>query len=358
MSNDHKPDDLESTIRLDSKQAMDPYSEPSPTSIDSIEDVFAGDQKQATEEVYELPEEAIVSTEDSLDLTNLNNEANEISNEFEFNILDEEATETIEASTTENKPIDKNITDDATSTEQSEEPPVVSDTNQNLDNNSASMNIDEKEMINPPVNTAPNPPATTPAKKASSGTSIAMLLIALIALAAGSTGTWVSMSLQAQVDELYNELSAVHNERANYLHELTETQKQLAILKQELNTLQLKHVESVTKIEPKTTIITPAKTSPTVAITPTTPIKEVKPSTKKNTWNVIISSHNSRKKAELEQKSKAIRGLQTHIVAVTVKGKNWYRLVANGFTSKEQAVNFTHKLKKSGITDAWIQRNK
>ena len=358
MSNDNKPKDLENTIRIDTKEITDPYASPNPSSIDNIEDVFSA--SESSDIAYKLPEEAIISPEENVDLNDLNKEVNEISSEFEFNTLDEKAKEEVQTSETESKPIDKKVTEEISNTDKQEAPSSPSTVKQSIEENPDTLPSSKKEQQKSvaPVIPVETVETTTEAKKCSNGISVAMLFISLIALASGFTGAWVSMSLQPQVDSLYTELSAVHNNRSSYLHELTETQKQLAILKQELATLQLKYVASAIETKAKPVITVAVKKALPATITPTTLINEVKSTPHKNTWNVIISSHASIKKAKQQQQSKTISGMQTSIVAVVVKGKNWYRTVAKGFTSKQQAVNFTHKLKEQGIADAWIQRNK
>jgi len=365
MSKDNKPEDLENTIRLDTKQIMDPYANPAPT-IESIEDVFNADHDVANTP-YHLPEEAIVPSEENIDLSDLNKEVNELSNEFEFNILEEPKNEVQkivpEDFPMDNKPVEKEIPEtnnDTTSQEEivTEEAPE-SHKKSTAEKPDLLPTDDKKEITKTAAPASETKEHSTNSNKPSGGINIAMLFISLIALASGFTGAWVSMSLQAQVDSLYTELSAVHNNHSNYLQELTENQKKLAILKQELATLQLKQVTSPSDIKQKTAIIVPVKKALPAAITPTTPIKEIiKPASHKNTWNVIISSHNLLKKAKLEQQNKIISAIQTNIVPAVVKGRNWYRIVATGFADKQQAVSFTHKLKKQGITDAWVQYNK
>jgi len=355
MPKDNKPEDLESTIRLDSKQVMDPYANPAPT-IESIEDVF-GTDNDAANAPYHLPEEAIVSSEGNIDLSGLNKEVNELNNEFEFNILEESKNEI-----SEDKPVEKTVTEKSSNINDKEDTAPKEAPVSNKKTTAEEPHVLPTEAKKEPQDTSTPSSETkeisTNTTKPSSGISIAMLLISLVALAAGFTGAWVSMSLQAQVDSLYTELSTMHNNRSNYLRELTDTQKQLVTLKQELATLQLKEVTSSTNIKQKPAIVVDAQKALPATITPSTPIKEVKPTAHKNTWNVIISSHDSLKKAELEQHSKVMDEIQTTIVPAVVKGHHWYRIVANNFASKEQAVNFTHKLKKQGIADAWVQHNK
>jgi len=197
---------------------------------------------------------------------------------------------------------------------------------------------------------------TSNTEKTSSGNGSAIFM-ALIALVAGGFGVWTSMSSQAQIDSLSTQLNTMQNNYLSNQSELVTIQKELSTLKKESIRLQ-DNAKAPTLPDNKNAIVKPVQSILPVAITPRTPIKEVQPVSLKNTWSVIVSSHDSMKKAKNEQQREAMKGMKTSIVAVVVKGKNWYRIVATGFAEKQQAVAFTHKLKQQGISDAWIRYNK
>jgi len=290
---------------------------------------------------------------------------NELSNEFEDNIQKEKAPQaTIKAE----EPIEEKAITKVEKSSKEEAFPKVEPTENKKDDTPVKATTPptdkkkpETKEVTPP--TVKKQPSASNANKPSNGISVAILAISLIALAAGLTGIWASMSSQSQIDSLSAQLDTMQNNPLNnqagaQQSELIAVQKQLISLKQDVDSLKVKpEITPLTNHVPVEIIKPVAKVSPAV-ITPVTPIKEVKPSLQKNTWNVIISSHDSMKKAKREQQREAIKGMQTSIVAVVVKGSNWYRIVATGFADKQQAVSFAHKLKKQGITDAWIQYNK
>jgi len=380
MSDKDTSEDLERTIRLNPKKVMDPYDDPTPPSVDSIEDLFNGDDFADISDVsFEQPEETTVSALETIDFDHLTKEMNELSHEFDLNALEEG----VKVAVKEDKPIEKK----ASSTTAEETPPKVkeesqvsvkedkpvekktpektSSTKETSPEISAVKNKQDK--ISKPdtdltdkkeVKKAKGPAPIVATKKSSNGITTAMLFISLIALAAGFAGAWTSMSSQSQIDALSTQLNTAQNNALDNQAELITMQAELSSLKQALASLKPNHeTPTLIKSEPAK-VVQPAKKISPATITPITPIKEVKPTLLKNTWNVIISSHNSIKKAKTEQQRESIKGMNTSIVAVVVNGKNWYRIVATGFTDKQQAVNFAKKLKQQGISDAWIQYNK
>jgi len=365
MTKENKPEDLESTIRLDMTKISDPYDTPSSPAVDSIEDIlnaedFSDDSLNIS---YDLPEETIISAEESIDFDDLTKEMNELSNEFEINIQKEKAPQ---APIVENKPIEEKIATKVEKPIKKEPAPKVSPSEykQDVPAKAVTPTADKKKPVAKEASpTAKKQQATSVTSKSSNGISTAMLGISLIALIAGLTGAWTSMSSQSQIDALSAQLNAMQNNSQgsqpdSQQSELIAVQKQLISLKQTVDSLKVKpETAPLTNNAPADIVKPIAKISP-VVITPVTPIKEVKPVLRKNTWNVIISSHDSMKKAKREQQREAVKGMQTSIVPVVVKGNNWYRIVATGFADKQQAVAFTHKLKKQGIADAWIQYNK
>ncbi len=391
MSDKDSSEDIERTIRLNANKVMDPYDNPTPPSVDSIEDLFNSDDFSNTSDAsFELPDEAIVSSPENVDFDDLTKEMNQLSDEFDLNAL-EEVSDNVPAPVKEDKPIEKKVTEKVSSAPTNETAPEtmpvtaiedepaekknaekISSTNQTTSKASAAKNqqdhiskpeIDstDKKEIKKEKEPAPIPiakKAVANTNKPSNGISVAMLFISLIALAAGFTGAWTSMSLQSQIDKLSTQLSAAENTRLDNQAKLITMQAELSSLKQTLADLKLQHeTPALIKSEPAK-VVKPAKKLSPATITPTTPIKEVKPTLLKNTWNVIISSHDSIKKAKSEQQRESIKSMNTSIVPVVVKGKNWYRIVATGFTDKQQAVNFAQKLKQQGISDAWVQYNK
>jgi len=355
-----KKEDLESTVRLETNIIADPYDDPTPPSIDSIEDLFNSDDfADAADVSFDLPEENIISPQGAIDFDDLTKEMNDLSSEFELNILEEEK---VQVAVTEDKPTEKKVTEKVSNTTTKETSPKTATPKAKQDKISEpdTPPTDKKELkkTKEPAPISVTKKTTPHTNKSSNGISTAMLCLSLVALIAGLTGAWTSMSSQSQIDTLSAKLNVIQSNHSNNEPGFTAIQKQLISLKQELATLQLKHATSSLIKNEASNIIKPVKKLSPAVITPITPIKEVKPTLLKNTWNVIISSHDSMKKAKKEQRREAVKGMKTSIVAVVVKGKNWYRIVATGFVDKQQAVNFTHKLKQQGISDAWIQYNK
>ncbi len=345
MSKENNPEDLESTVRLDMREITNPYDDATPPSNDSIEDIFKSTEFSSEPDIsYELPEE-------SISFDDLSKEMNELSNEFEDNLQKEKVPQ---ATVKAEKSIEEKAIPKAEATENKRGTTPVKTTTPSTDKKKTETKSDAPA-------TAKKQPAVSHTSKPSNGINLAILGISLIALVAGVTGLWTSMSSQSQIDALTAQLDSMQNNPLNnqagaQQSELIAVQKQLISLKQDVDSLKVKpkivpltdHVPAVVTHKPIT------KVSPAIV----TPAKEVKPTLQKNTWNVVISSHDSMKKAKREQQREVIKGMQTSIVGVVVKGNNWYRIVATGFTDKQQAVNFAHKLKKQGITDAWVQYNK
>lgn len=372
MPKDNKPEDLESTIRLDMTKIASPYDAEASTDVDSIEDIFNSEEFANEPTIsYDIPEETFISAEENIDFDDLTKEMNELSNEFDHNIQKEKAPQT---AIVEDKPIKEKVATNVEKPIKKEAAPKASpsEDKQGVLTKSATPSTDKKEskpqepkpQESKQKEASPAPKKQQPASaKSSNGIGVAMLGISLIALVAGLTGVWTSMSSQSQIDSLSAQLSAIQsNQQSNQPNsqqsELIAVQKQLISLKQTVDSLKVKpETQPVTSNAPANIVEPVAKISPAV-ITPVTPIKEVKPVLHKNTWNVIISSHDSMKKAKRAQQREAIKGMQTSIVPVVVKGNHWYRIVATNFADKQQAMAFTHKLKKQGIADAWIQYNK
>lgn len=385
MSNKNTPEDMERTVRLDTQKIMDPYGNPTPPSVDSIEDILSAAEFSDTPDIsFEDPEEIIVSPQENIDFDNLTKEMNELSHEFEFNALEEK--EEVPVTAPENKPIEKNVpiaedkpkeatvavtedksekensTEKLSNTNTKETSPKVSEpkAKQGTTSTSEIPPVDKKDVKKKkePAPISATKKINPTANKPSNGITTAMLFISLIALAAGFTGAWSSMSSQSQIDTLTAQLNTLQNNPLNNQPDLSAIQTQLTSLKQALASLKMKHeTPPLMKHEAVNIIKLTKKLSPAV-ITPITPVQEMKPTLPKNTWNVIISSHDSMKKAKKEQQRETIKGMKTSVVAVVVKGKNWYRIVATGFADKQKAISFTHKLKQHGISDAWIQYNK
>jgi len=359
MSKENNPEDLESTIRLDMRKISNPYDDPTPPSVDSIEDILSYEDFSTDPTVsYDISEETIISVEDNIDFDELTKEMNELSNEFDDKT--QETTITVDkpikekVATKVDKPIKEETAPKEMPSEDRPDVPVKPIT--------SSTDTRKVKKAKPPTVKKQQPDSN--ANKPSNGVSMAMLGISLIALIAGLAGAWASMSTQSQIDALSSRINVVQNDLQNYQStnqqsELVAVQKQLISLKQDVDSLKVKRetIPLTNNVPVETTIKPVVKVSPAV-ITPVVPIKEVKPTPQKNTWSVIISSHDSMKKAKREQQREVIKGIQTSIVAVVVKGNNWYRIVATGFADKQQAVSFAHKLKKQGITDAWVQYNK
>jgi len=443
MSNKNTPEDMERTVRLDTQEVLDPYADPIPLSVDSIEDILSAEEFSDTPDIsFEVPEETIISPQEKIDFDDLTKEMNNLSHEFELNALEEKVPATITESkpkevkpavtenkpkeakvavteskpkeakvavteskpkeakvavtenkpkeakvavtenkpkeakvavtenkpkeakiaVTEGKPKEENITEKLSNTATKETFPKVSSSKvqhgTTPSSNTAPTNKKNMTKAKDPAPISTTKKTASPTNKPSKGISAAMLFIPSIALIAGLTGVWASMSSKSHIDTLSAQLNAVESNRLNNQEEFIAIQKQLTSLKRELDSLKVKHKSPALIKSETSNIIQPATKVVPAIITPTTPVQEMKPTLLKNTWNVIVSSHDSMKKAKKEQQREAIKGMKTSIVAVIVKGKNWYRIVATGFTDKQKAITFTHKLKQHGISDAWVQYNK
>ena len=431
MSNKNTPEDMERTVRLDTQEALDPYTDPIPLSVDRIEDILSAEEFSDTPDIsFEVPEETIISPQEKIDFDDLTKEMNDLSHEFELNALEEKVPATITESkpkkvkpavtenkpkeakpavtenkpkeakpavtenkpkeakpavtenkpkeakpavteskpkeakiaVTEGKPKEENITEKLSNTATKETFPKVSSSKvqhgTTPSSNTAPTNKKNMTKAKDPAPISTTKKIASPTNKPSKGISAAMLFISSIALITGLTGVWASMSSKSHIDTLSAQLNAVESNRLNNQEEFIAIQKQLTSLKRELDSLKVKHKSPALIKSETSNIIQPATKVVPAIITPTTAVQEMKPTLLKNTWNVIVSSHDSMKKAKKEQQREAIKGMKTSIVAVIVKGKNWYRIVATGFTDKQKAITFTHKLKQHGISDAWVQYNK
>jgi len=351
MSKENKPEDLEKTIRLDTKEIADPYDNPTPPSVDSIEDILH-DTHDSSNNSFDTSEDISLSPQENFDSHKTDEEVIELGDAFEFNILEAE-TPKDDITTTA---IETKIAGDPSHTPEHEDFPneqAITNNEATKENDDTLSTDDKKEKT--PVTASET---ATHTSKPSSGISFAMLSISLVALVAGFSSAWISMSSQSQIDSLSSQLNTLQNSRLNNLPEFVTMQNELATLKQEFAALQLKPQTPTLTSQKENTDVVAVKEVLPITITPSNSLHENKPTHNNKTWNVIISSHDSMKKAKQEQHRENIRDMQTSIVAAVVKGKNWYRIVAQGFTTKKQAIDFTHKLKKQGITDAWIQHNK
>ena len=337
-------DDLEHTVRLDTNKHTDPYE----TIDENHADPFAH---------HNIPEGTHNHAEDEVDFNELSKEIDALSHTFDSTPHNQAASKT-PASTPSNQGENTKKILYANKKE-----PYPGDTT-DMSKKSA-MDIDDKgKTTHHKIHE----------KKASQGMNIAMLGIAMIALAAGLAGIWASMSVQSQIDALSAQVQAIKNDPlsrqlANQQAELIAAQKQLIKHQQALSDLKRQYKalafqqQAGNQTVQENPDIAGSKAAPTPAATTSPPVvheverKTPPTSPDKNTWSVVISSHDSMKKAKLAQQHEARKGMQTRIVAATVHGQKWYRIVSTGFTDKQQAIKLANQLKKQGNTDTWVQFN-
>jgi cell division septation protein DedD len=133
-------------------------------------------------------------------------------------------------------------------------------------------------------------------------------------------------------------------------------------------------VQDVLKLE---TTIEKLQTAPPPVVAKVAPVKKVvkakkvakqpkassvkkKPAVKITTkakWKVNVASFNKSSSADKVLKNLRGRGIDVKKSRVNIKGKTWYRLFVDGFTTKTQADKYVAKLKKlPGLTDPWVSK--
>ncbi len=355
-----KDTDIESTVRIDSQALINEQNHTS-------EDLLSPDTFDDISEVsFSDADTMVLPTQESIDFDELNDE-------FE---VEDDLGSAEEVPSAPQKKVNKSNDDEHTS---------------------KPIHLSEDMMIKDNDAEIPSFPTTdeSASQKPSQGIGKLWALLILLSLFAALGSIWMSLNTQMRIDELAVQLEFMENTAptssaagSNNDEELMDMHEQLDQLEQRFTQLKVQLASSshqnvaetqstVEKSKPETSPVVISPTTPVASSSPAiakSPAKKevvkkvvkqatkqaVKPMPKPLTteWQVVISSHNTMKKAKAEQERKSIKAIKTHIQPVMVKGKQWYRVVATGFANKQEAMHFTQKLKQQGIPDAWIQHIK
>ncbi|API91980.1 sporulation-specific N-acetylmuramoyl-L-alanine amidase [Virgibacillus pantothenticus] len=73
-------------------------------------------------------------------------------------------------------------------------------------------------------------------------------------------------------------------------------------------------------------------------------------------FRIIAGSFQSKDNADQLVNMLAAKGIQAFVALVRISGRNWYRVQAGAFSNRTNAENHLERVKKAGVTDAYIIR--
>jgi len=89
-----------------------------------------------------------------------------------------------------------------------------------------------------------------------------------------------------------------------------------------------------------------------------TAVRKTKASTVKTGWAVNLISFKQKWYAQRKSEELKKKGIPVEVLAVKIKGENWYRLRVGGFKSKHEASSYASRIKKTlNLSSVWVARN-